>query len=768
MYRLTVVLSFLFLAAAATGQQLERTIWLPDSITGARSPRVMALDSAHNRVFAGGFYGGRVLVLDAGTGEKLSVINLATNSPLDALYYRPAFDQLCCLTGDSILVVDATSGVVVARADLPYAADSLCAAPAGNRLFVYDYAGVRVSVFDCDSQAFIFQPSVRTDVIAMCASAAVNRVYTCSNPPVAIDCSTLDTVSIPHVGRTRSVCSSPTGDRVYFASTDSDRVFVVDCATDSVIARIPVGTNPQLIRAARATGKVYVGDNTGHTIRVIDPASLTVVATISTLGDPALLCERPGTGDIYAFSGTNSSSVLAIDGATNMTRGQATVATYPRAVCWDSTGRRIDWVGSIGSRLVRADTDLTVIGSTLFGYWPTSLMTSPASGQCAFRGYGYDSLLLVDDVTSAPRPLAGGVAGTGVTFGYSSDGAWLYQLAPGDMPYLHIIDAVAETARVSLLMDSDLSYGMTVTPNPVARASGLWGTDGFTVIDDAHEGISGMSRFEDDVNAVAADPRTGEWYLAIYQRASLLVLDGLTGQLIDTTASVEENVEQILIDTAGGRVYAVDRLYGVYVLDAATHEVLGIVDSISGSYRYVAFDPLWRRLYVAGGDSVFVYDCAAETALAWLKPGASVCGLLVDPERNCCYVMTALSLFTYDADSLTVLGSAALRTGWSSVSINHVHDRLYVACYEPSCIDVFTRPARDAGAGIGAERPRMAGIARGSLLLPPGDEAWLLDAAGRRVARLWPGPNDVRGLASGVYFVVQPGSGRGRKVLITR
>jgi len=71
-------------------------------------------------------------------------------------------------------------------------------------------------------------------------------------------------------------------------------------------------------------------------------------------------------------------------------------------------------------------------------------------------------------------------------------------------------------------------------------------------------------------------------------------------------------------------------------------------------------------------------------------------------------------------------------------------------------------------------------IVRGCLVLPqspianPQSRVGLLDVSGRKVADLHPGPNDVRHLTPGVYFVaVQADAGRrsvagGRKVVVAR
>jgi hypothetical protein len=88
-----------------------------------------------------------------------------------------------------------------------------------------------------------------------------------------------------------------------------------------------------------------------------------------------------------------------------------------------------------------------------------------------------------------------------------------------------------------------------------------------------------------------------------------------------------------------------------------------------------------------------------------------------------------------------------------------------------------------AAAGGIAEGPvarapgaRVPAVVRGSLRLPPGPGSparrSLLDASGRRVLELRPGPNDVRRLAPGVYFVRASGAGSDvsgvTRVVVTR
>ena len=70
------------------------------------------------------------------------------------------------------------------------------------------------------------------------------------------------------------------------------------------------------------------------------------------------------------------------------------------------------------------------------------------------------------------------------------------------------------------------------------------------------------------------------------------------------------------------------------------------------------------------------------------------------------------------------------------------------------------------GRGSGV-RGWLPAIVRGSMLLPGSEPAVLLDATGRRRARLKPGLNDVRGIAPGVYFVATR-AGAQAKIVIQR
>jgi len=68
--------------------------------------------------------------------------------------------------------------------------------------------------------------------------------------------------------------------------TRFDAVWVIDTATDTVIASIPVGVNPFGVSVTSDGSKVYVTNTGDSTVSVINTATNTVTATISGFANP--------------------------------------------------------------------------------------------------------------------------------------------------------------------------------------------------------------------------------------------------------------------------------------------------------------------------------------------------------------------------------------------------------------------------------------------------------------------------------------------------
>jgi len=131
-------------------------------------------------------------------------------------------------------------------------------------------------------------------------------------------------------------------------------------------------------------------------------------------------------------------------------------------------------------------------------------------------------------------------------------------------------------------------------------------------------------------------------------------------------------------------------------------------------------------------------------------------------------------------DSITV--AIHVGGGPRGLCFSPAHDRVYVANSMGSSISVIRNSApgieESFGLKVSGFKP-IATVVRGVLFQPlgtvpiRGQSPCLLDASGRKVLDLKPGPNNVRALAPGAYFVreasgVEREASRVRKVVVTR
>jgi len=187
---------------------------------------------------------------------------------------------------------------------------------------------------------------------------------------------------------------------------------------------------------------------------------------------------------------------------------------------------------------------------------------------------------------------------------------------------------------------------------------------------------------------------------------------------------------------------------------------------VSGTPCKLCYSPISNKIFCACRTSgqVAVIDVASHSVIAVLAVGSDPYWLIHDPINDKIYCANRGSndVTVIDAASNSVIRTIAVGSAPCALGWNPVDNRIYVANYSSSSISVL----RDSG-GMGIEqspKPQAASskpvatVVRGVLFLleasnPKPQAASLLDVSGRKVLDLKPGPNDVRALAPGVYFV---------------
>jgi hypothetical protein len=229
----------------------------------------------------------------------------------------------------------------------------------------------------------------------------------------------------------------------------------------------------------------------------------------------------------------------------------------------------------------------------------------------------------------------------------------------------------------------------------------------------------------------------------------------------------------VTVAVKGDYAYVADETSGMRVIDVSDKENPAEVfryDSL-GACEGVDIDG--NYLYLTEGPALGVFDISTPDApvrIGACDLAGYASGIDETPD-GLAYISAASSgVRVIDVRTPTVpveVGYYVGATIAEPIFINVFANRMYVADLVATRMNIIDFYAVAVGEG---RRPPAcssqltATIVRGVLWLPaasssePQAPSCLLDAVGRRIMRLRPGPNDVRHLGSGVYFVSSPKS----------
>ena len=133
--RLTRLIACLVLLVVsfASGQWVETSILLPDSLGSLYGPMQLAYNAANNRVYVGGNSG--VLVVDGTTNQRLDLIR--TGSAAGALCYVPQSNKVYCANYDSanVVVIDGVTDSIIAKVTTGRGPVGLCHNSQNNKVY---------------------------------------------------------------------------------------------------------------------------------------------------------------------------------------------------------------------------------------------------------------------------------------------------------------------------------------------------------------------------------------------------------------------------------------------------------------------------------------------------------------------------------------------------------------------------------------------------------------------------------------------------------
>jgi len=684
--------------------------------------------------------------------DSAVVINATADTILGVtvLPFRPRSDAysrtsnriyLGSTSNETLLVFDPDGDSVLSTVEIGADVSSLLWDSAWNRLYVGTESG-SLSVIDCAADTVLTEVEPGIDYVwTMALSAASRKLYCIGEAPGLVV--VVSTDSLKAIGTLQGVTDvyttaySPAADRMYLSQYD-DSLFIVDCRTDSVRARLEGMSS--LLAVCSLSGRAYVAHGDSALLLVMDTTDL-IVGRIPLPAVPthyvAALGFWPGRGELYGV--TVHDLAFAIDVSSDTVTGTVNYARY----------------------------------------LPRQMAHNPAGNKLYLLCPSFDEVLVLDSTFGAPRHILGGATDTDAKPVLNPV---LNRLYVADAQGLRIIDCSSDSLHESRAM-----YGIS-HPRPVMVSylnklyvfEGSGGADSVYAYDCLRDTVVSILYLSDAVPCAVYDPRSNRVFFACEDAPTVRALDPVTDAVVRTFDLVGGSYHgQMALNLDLGRLYYVDQSPDIlFTIDLLTDSIIS-AESMPGSVDTMFLNRRLGKLYLCLRGQTLVLDCRQNTIVDTIDAGFRYSGLMND--RNDKLYLRSGAVVDCRNDSVVAVLPPELDP--RSMAWDAIDNRVFQAT--TSQLYIY----RDDPYGVEEQKPAKAGpmltvlgnpvrnTARLRLQVPRGQTAVLTmhDVAGRQVRSLSVPRTvtlgiDLRSLSAGVYFVrlKTDGSEATGKVIVQR
>ena len=202
--------------------------------------------------------------------------------------------------------------------------------------------------------------------------------------------------------------ASVLAENAYITNLVSPNVSVIDTATNTVIATIPVGIGQSGVAVTPDGSKVYVALANVPFVSVIDTATNTVIATIPVGGlSPFGVAVTPDGSKVYVTDSSRSGHVSVIATATNTVIASIPVGEGPRGVAVTPDGSKV-YVANVLVQLpnphpvvsVIATATNTVIATIPLGGESNGVAVTPDGRKVYVANSGSNNVFVIDTASN--------------------------------------------------------------------------------------------------------------------------------------------------------------------------------------------------------------------------------------------------------------------------------------------------------------------------------------------------------------------------------
>ncbi|WP_169742194.1 YncE family protein [Arenimonas malthae] len=247
----------------------------------------------------------------------------------------------------------------------------------------------------------------------------------------------------------------------YVPNAGSNDVSVIDAATNTVIATVPVGTQPWGVAVTPDSSRAYIANLVTNNVSVIDTGTNTVIATVAVGVQPYAVTVSPDGAEAWVMN-AGSGSVSVIDTTTNTVVDTIAGFNFPIFSDFLPDGSRALIANRGTAEVLAVDTTTrTVVQTYAVGANPITVAVAPDGGKAYVAHDIGAAVSAIDLGTSTVGTVPGTTNTAAVAFLPDSSRAYATNYASGEV---YAIDAATDTLAATILgMSSPL--GAAVTPS---------------------------------------------------------------------------------------------------------------------------------------------------------------------------------------------------------------------------------------------------------------------------------------------------------------
>jgi YVTN family beta-propeller protein len=261
--------------------------------------------------------------------------------------------------------------------------------PEGTKVYVANFYGENYE--SALSEQIVTKKSELTKEHVATGEGTVSVIDTATNTLIA---------TVPVESYPIGVAVNPAGTKVYVTNRGSNIISVIDAATNTVTATVPVESGANGIAVTPDGTKVYVTNLYTNVVSVIDAATNKIIATVPVGSSPFGIAVSLDGTKVYV-SNAGSYTVSVIDTATNTVTATVPVESWPLGVAVNPTGTRVYVANHESGTVSVIDTATNTVTATVpVGSGPFGVAVNSDGTKTYVANYYSNTVSVIDAATN--------------------------------------------------------------------------------------------------------------------------------------------------------------------------------------------------------------------------------------------------------------------------------------------------------------------------------------------------------------------------------